>query len=151
MDIVIKVTDSGLTGLTFERPSLVKKQFADECDLGKIVQRFVRTGELPNVHVKQPLPFQDISAAPQDFQAAMEFKVMASNMFEAEPQQIKDIFQGSVERYMEFKALPEEQQELFITKALQPASESQSAGGTKQAPAENVPGETAEKQPLSAE
>jgi len=150
MDIVIKVSDSGLTGFTFKRPSLVKKQFADECDLGKIVQRFIKTGELPNVHVKQPLPFQDISAAPEDFQAAMEFKVTASNMFEAEPQEIKDLFQGSVERYMEFKALPEDQQQLFITKALQPADSA--AGGTDEAPAAG--GETqksAEKQPLSAE
>lgn len=107
-------------GLTFKRPSLVKVQFADECDLSKIISKFMRTGELPNLSVKKPLNI-DATNLSEDFQAFQEWKVNLSNAFEAEPLEVREAFQHDVERWAEFKALPEEQQEAFWKQLKQPA------------------------------
>ena len=37
----------GIDGLTFTQPSLVKPQFAEDADIGNIVKRFTKTGQLP--------------------------------------------------------------------------------------------------------
>lgn len=95
-------------GLTFKRPSLVKPHFADECDLGKIVQRFCRTGELPNLKVKQPLNI-DATNLPEDYESLQRMRVDLSNAFEMESEDIREFCLNSVERYAEYLAMTDDE------------------------------------------
>lgn len=116
MNVVI-MTDCGLDGLTFKRPSLVKSQFGDECDLNKIVQRFLKTGALPNLAVRQPLPIQDATLLPQDFAELKQRNIDASNMFERESQELRDFFQNSVERYLDWRCLSDDDKVKYLKDA----------------------------------
>lgn len=113
MNIEIHV-DCG-QGLTFKRPSLVKAHFADECDLGKIVQRFTRTGELPNLKVKQPLNI-DATCLPDDYESLQRMRVDLSNAFEAESEDIRELCQNSVELYAEYLAMTEDERTVVKSK-----------------------------------
>lgn len=59
--------DCGLEGLTFNMPSRVKPQFADECNLSLIIQRFLKTGQLPNIAQRQTLE-SDAGVSPDLFE-----------------------------------------------------------------------------------
>lgn len=112
--------DSGLTGLTFKRPSLVKIQFADECDLSLIVKRFVRTGELPNLVVKSPLKIADTTMLPEDFQALQEQQVAAVRLFESEPLELQELFHHDVGSYFDWRAMDDEAKVSYIKSMASP-------------------------------
>lgn len=113
--------DSGLTGLTFKRPSLVKVQFADECDISLIVKRFVRTGELPSLAVKSPLKIADASMLPEDFQALQEQHVAAVRLFESEPLELQEFFNHDVVKYFDWRALSDDAKVDFLKENGSPA------------------------------
>ena len=93
--------DSGLTGVTFTRPSLVKPQFADECDLSKIVSRFIRSGELPNLAVRRPLSVQDIISIDTDFGTIQLQRVKVIQAFEQLPLETREKFLHDPERWLD--------------------------------------------------
>lgn len=93
--------DSGLTGVTFTRPSLVKPQFADECDLSKIVSRFIRSGELPNLAVRRPLSVQDTVDMDTDFDMIQLKRVKVIQAFEQLPLEIREKFLHDPERLLD--------------------------------------------------
>lgn len=113
--------DSGLTGLTFKRPSLVKVQFADECDISLIVKRFVRTGELPNLAVKTPLKIADATMLPEDFQALQEQHVAAVRLFESEPLALREFFNHDPAKYFDWRSLSDEDKTAFLKENASPA------------------------------
>lgn len=101
-------------GLEFKRPSLVKSQFANECDLKMIVQRFVKTGQLPNLAVKQPLPIQDVTNAPDSFEAFKQKQIEANNIFEKQPLELREAMQHSPELFFEWLDLSDENKIKFL-------------------------------------
>lgn len=114
------MSDSGLTGLTFKRPSLVKVQFADECDISLIVKRFVRTGELPNLAVKTPLKIADTSMLPEDFQALQEQNVAAVRLFESEPIELQELFHHDAGAYFDWRAMSDDDKVSYIKSMASP-------------------------------
>lgn len=77
------MSDCGLTGLTFTEPSLTKPQFAKECDLHTIIDRFMRTGQLP---ASSPRPtIDDATGAPGSFDELMQNAVAVQQSFDALP------------------------------------------------------------------
>lgn len=112
--------DSGLDGLTFKRPSLVKVQFADECDISLIVKRFVRTGELPNLAVKTPLKIADATMLPEDFQALQEHTVAAVRLFESEPLALREFFNHDPSKYFDWRALSDDDKAAYLKENASP-------------------------------
>lgn len=75
--------DCGLSGLTFTEPSLTKPQFAKECDLHTIIDRFMRTGQLP---ASSPRPtIDDATGSPGSFDELMQNAVAVQQSFDALP------------------------------------------------------------------
>lgn len=87
--------DCGIDGLTFTQPSLCKSQFADECDLGGIVKRFIRTGELPQF--KQRPTIEDATNLPDDFFEAMQPATEVRQMFDQLPLEVRNKFNNDPE------------------------------------------------------
>lgn len=77
--------DCGLTGLTFNDPSLCKPQFARECDLHYIIDSFMKTGRLPascSVHTPS---YQDAIDVPDDWQELQDRTIHIKQDFEQLP------------------------------------------------------------------
>lgn len=87
--------DCGLDGLTFTQPSLCKPQFAAECDLGGIVKRFIRTGELPQM--RQRPTIQDALNIPDDFFEAMRPATEVRQAFDQLPLDVRNKFNNDPE------------------------------------------------------
>lgn len=75
--------DCGLAGLTFTQPSLVKPQFAADCDLHNIIDRFMRTGQLPPSHARSSIA--DATTLPDNFQDVMDSAVKVRQQFDMLP------------------------------------------------------------------
>lgn len=82
--------DCGIDGLTFKKPSLCKPQFASDCDLHTIVDRFMRTGQLPESSRRQPLE-GDFTQV-EDFQAIQDRCVSLRQQFEMMPLEVRNKF-----------------------------------------------------------
>lgn len=66
------------SGLKCTDKSLAQQHMADECDINKLVERFVVTGEMPQLHLP---PMQgDFTAAPT-YQEALNLMVEANRSF----------------------------------------------------------------------
>jgi hypothetical protein len=72
-------------GKIFKEPSLTQQNFASECDINKIVQRFTQTGLLPQSR-KQPR----YGVAEGDFQAAHFALALANSKFETLEPEVRE-------------------------------------------------------------
>lgn len=82
--------DCGIDGLTFKKPSLCKPQFAADCDLHTIVDRFMRTGQLPQSSQRQSLEgdFTQVD----DFQTIQDRCVSLRQQFDTLPLEVRNKF-----------------------------------------------------------
>ena len=106
--------DSGLQGLTFKRPTLAKSQFCQECDLTLIVNRFLKTGQLPSLSGRVPI-HGDFTDAPDDYAQLQETICDIKNRFAGEPKELRERLHDSVENYIEYLALSEEERASIFT------------------------------------
>lgn len=90
-------------GITFTEPSLTKQQFADECDINNIIDRFEQTGQLPAGTNREP---QYGYAPATDFREAMEIVTKAKENFDRLPAQIRARFGNSPENFLQFAENP---------------------------------------------
>lgn len=99
--------DCGLTGLTFKEPSLCKVQFASECDLTRIVNSFLRTGQLPATTSRVPIT-SDMSNAPQSIFEVHDALRLANAAFDRLPIEVRNLYQNNpVMFYSDFENLSE--------------------------------------------
>lgn len=91
------VSDS--TGLKCEDPSMTQQQFAEECDINTIVERFGLTGELPT-DVRMPLEADFVEAI--DFKSAMDAIVSAEAAFMQMPAKVRARFGNDPHQFVEF-------------------------------------------------
>lgn len=96
------------TGLKCLDPSLTQQHFADECDINTIVNRFMKTGVLPDSVV---MPSYGDFSNVFDFQTAQNAIRKASENFFAMPAELRSRFQNSPQVFMEFFADPANQDE----------------------------------------
>lgn len=94
--------DCGLTGLTFKDPSLVRTEFAAESDIYYIVDRFLKTGVLPNQLDRSPI--QDATVYPDNLQDLLNATTAANQAFEMLPVSVRNQFNGDPMAYAEFLA-----------------------------------------------
>jgi len=99
---------SDKSGLKCEDPSLTQQQFKEEADINTIVDRFVKSGVLPNaVNMPQYVDYEGIF----DFQSAMNAVRAADENFMRMDAKVRSRFNNSPQEFLEFFANPENTQE----------------------------------------
>ena len=96
------------TGLKCLDPSLTQQQFRDESDINNIVDRFMKTGHLPDpVSMPQYVDYEGVF----DFQSAMNVVRQADENFMRMDAKVRSRFHNSPQEFLEFFANPENQDE----------------------------------------
>lgn len=85
-------------GLEFKEPSMTDQSFRDECDMGKLIDRYNKTGFFYNplvAHQNKPRPpmFEDFADV-ATFQDAQEVIARSIAQFEALPAKLRDFFKN---------------------------------------------------------
>lgn len=91
--------DCGLDGKTFHKPSLCKPQFAADCDLSTIVQRFLKTGQLPNVGSRRPIEGDFTGVG--DFQSIQDSTARLTQDFEQLPSEEREKYNNDPAVWLE--------------------------------------------------
>lgn len=86
--------------ISFDGVSLTDQSFKQECDIGFIIENFVKTGELP----ESSMSFVDCTTV-QKFEDAMQLVAEAKSNFEQLPSSIRDEFK-TVTNYLSYIADP---------------------------------------------
>lgn len=81
-------------------PSMTQQQYADECDINHLMNRYMRTGELP-VHKKTGY-FVDVSETPESYHAAMQTVLDAQTAFDLLPAQTRSKFENDPSQLLGF-------------------------------------------------
>lgn len=96
------------TGLRCDDKSLTQQHFADECNINVIVDRFLKTGEMPQgVLMPSSADFDDVV----DFKSAQDAIARARDNFFMMPAGLRARFQNSPQVFMEFFSDPANQDE----------------------------------------
>ena len=94
---------STLTGLKCLDSSLTQQQFKEEADINTIVDRFMKTGHLPDpVSMPQYVDYEGIF----DFQSAMNVVRAADENFMRMDAKVRSRFNNSPQEFLEFFANP---------------------------------------------
>lgn len=97
--------------LTNFEHTLTKQSMAEECDINAIMKKYETTGMLPEMIEKNP-QYGDFSE-PIDYMMSMNLVIHAQEQFEALPATVRERFQNQPEKFLEFTANPENQDELI--------------------------------------
>ena len=90
-------------GLKCLDPSLTQQQFRDESDINNIVDRFMKTGHLPNpASMPQYVDYEGVF----DFQSAMNVVRQADENFMRMDAKVRSRFHNSPQEFLEFFADP---------------------------------------------
>jgi phage internal scaffolding protein len=91
------------TGLKCEDDSLTQQQFKDEADINTIVDRFMKSGVMPNpVNMPQYVDYEGVF----DFQTAMNAVRLADENFMRMDAKIRARFNNSPQEFLQFFADP---------------------------------------------
>lgn len=83
--------------IDFKEPSLTDDSFQDECDIGFIIENYLKTGQEPSQVQGTFIDCVSVS----DYQTAQSVVAQAKSDFECLPSKIRDEFK-TVENYLEF-------------------------------------------------
>jgi phage internal scaffolding protein len=99
---------SNETGLKCLDSSLTQQQFKEESDINTIVDRFMKTGHLPDpVSMPQYIDYEGVF----DFQSAMNVVRQADENFMRMDAKIRSRFHNSPQEFLEFFANPDNSDE----------------------------------------
>jgi phage internal scaffolding protein len=119
---------SAETGLVCKDPSLTQQQFAEESDINTIVDRFMKSGVLPEPStMPQYVDYEGVF----DFQTAMNVVRQADENFMRMDARVRSRFDNSPQKFLEFFADPDNRDEGRRLGLLMPAPEA--ASGTPDA------------------
>lgn len=88
--------------LSFFEPSLTRQEFADECDINTIMERYEATGVMSHVNQSEPM-YLDTTLYP-DLRGAMHAFMEASAGFNALPAKVRREFDNDPQKFVEFAA-----------------------------------------------
>lgn len=104
-------------------PMITQQHMRDECDINTIVQRFIRTGQIP-----EGTDFADIDVSDVgDYQDALNMIREADEQFMNLPSAIRDRFRNDPARLLEFVYNPANQDEAVKLGLVKPVSEPETA------------------------
>ena len=89
-------------GVDFKEPSMTQQQFKDECDINKIMDRYLKTGVLSDPLDRRVTPKYGDYAEIGDYMDHMNKVVEANEMFEALPASIRKRFNNNPADLIEF-------------------------------------------------
>ncbi|WP_157941802.1 hypothetical protein [Escherichia coli] len=92
-------------GIVFEEPTMTQQHFRDECDVNKIVERAIRTGDTTVFTSAQRAEFYDASAV-TDYADAMALIDDVNDDFNSLPSATRALFGNNVKQYVEFMSNP---------------------------------------------
>ncbi|MEG8107025.1 hypothetical protein [Escherichia marmotae] len=92
-------------GIEFKEPTMTQQHFRDECDINKIVERAVRTGDTTVFTSAQRAEFYDASAI-TDYVDAMALIDDVHDDFKSLPSTIRSMFGNNVKQYVEWMSNP---------------------------------------------
>lgn len=87
------------------KPGRTKQSFKDECDINNIMKKFATKGILPEMIKRNPV-YGDFSE-PLDYQESCNLVLRADEQFQALPARVRERFQNSPAKFLEFAASPE--------------------------------------------
>ncbi|WNK13684.1 MAG: internal scaffolding protein [Microvirus sp.] len=91
---------SRATGLECLDPTLTQQQFADEADINTIVNKFLRTGVMPD-EVSLPR-FGDFTTTVDNYHDALNLVIAADEAFSELPAKIRARFDNDAGKYVDF-------------------------------------------------
>lgn len=94
----------------FTKPSRTRQEFAADCDINNIMQKYRDNGTLPQL-IKQNPQYGDFASVP-DYQEALNTVALANEQFEALPAHVRDRFRNSPEAFLAFAADKKNHQEM---------------------------------------
>lgn len=89
----------------FERPSLTKQSFRDECDVNFILRKYQKTGLLEHVNRFQG-DYADLTDVP-DYQTSLNKVIDAQSAFMTLPSAIRKQFSNDPQEFLEFVQNPD--------------------------------------------
>lgn len=92
-------------GIEFKEPTMTQQHFRDECDINKIVERAIRTGDTTVFTSAQRAEFYDASAI-TDYVDAMALIDDVNDDFNSLPSTIRSMFGNNVKQYVEWMSNP---------------------------------------------
>lgn len=106
--------------ITFPPEGMTKQSFKDECDVNRIMARYLATGELPNINA---LPPQYLDVTALDFQEHQNFIAGANSLFQELPSAIRSRFGNSPAEFLDFCSHEKNRPELAEMGLLRPITE----------------------------
>jgi phage internal scaffolding protein len=86
-------------GISFPGPDRTKQSFKDECDVNRIMARYLATGQLPNMAEIEP---QYLDVTGLDYQEHQNFIAGANSLFHELPSKIRARFSNSPGEFLDF-------------------------------------------------
>lgn len=120
----------------FHDKTLTKQAFKDDCDINKIVAKFIKTGQLSHV-VAAAGQYMSTELGDMDYHEALNFVLKANDAFMQLPSHVRSEFQNDAGQFLEFchdpaneermielgLAYPKNQPEIRETQPSAPAAE----------------------------
>ena len=98
-------------GLVCPEPSLTKQSDAQSCDINVIVQKWLKTGQLPTNLNDGQAQYYDVSAIP-DYRTCLDTVIAAQRQFEGLPALVRERFHNDPARFLDFVEDPNNATEL---------------------------------------
>lgn len=96
----------------FFKPSMAKQSFKDECDINRVMDRWLKTGVLVHVN-KFHGDYSDVSNFPEDLQAAYEQIRVAEEAFGSLPSLVRKKFRNDPAAFLDFVSKEENREEMY--------------------------------------
>lgn len=106
--------------ITFTKPSRTKKAFQADVDLNQVIDRYHKTGILPQLNTRQPT-YGDYTN-PIDYQEAQNKIILANGLFAALPAHVRRQFDDNPANFLEFASNPDNQAEMVEMGLAEPSS-----------------------------
>jgi len=102
------IAASNESGLRCEDATLTQQQFAEECDINNIMQKFGMTGLLPQAPLTAS--YGDFSGV-NDYHTALNAIIAAEEQFDALPAQLRSRFDNDPAKLIDFMENPDNRSE----------------------------------------
>ena len=102
---------------TITEPSLTVQSMTDEADINKIMERYTRTGEMPQT--ARPIFYGDFDEI-VDFRSALDALNRAQEAFDELPPLVRQRFMNDPQQYLEFCSNPDNKAEMHKLGLLRP-------------------------------
>lgn len=100
------VKESGVRGdMGKWEPSLTRQEFAEECDINTIMERYEASGAITHVNTSNPV-YMDVTELP-DLRGAMDAMREASLAFYSLPAKVRREFDNDPQAFVDFAQAPE--------------------------------------------